>query len=59
MNLEFVQDESMKKMSASRCARLIAKGMMHHVDEMWIGPQPVLLMSYLSTYAPWLCRQVI
>ena len=46
-------------MSTERCSYLIAKGIYNKVDEMWIGRQPVLLMTYVNIYAPWLGRQLM
>jgi hypothetical protein len=52
-----IQSEG-KKMATERCTNLIAKGMYHKVDEMWISDQPFLLFTYMNVYAPWLTRQM-
>lgn len=48
-----------KKMETARCSQLMAKGIFHRVDEMWISPQPYLAFTYLNQYAPWLFRQIM
>lgn len=45
-------------MATARCTHLMAKGMFHRVEEMWISDQPFLLMTYLQQYAPWISRQL-
>ncbi len=47
-----------EKMPTARCTHLVAKGMFHRVEEMWISEQPFLLMTYLTQYAPYLSRQL-
>jgi hypothetical protein len=47
-----------EKMPTARCSHLIAKGMFHRVEEMWISQQPFLFMTYLTQYAPDLSRQL-
>ena len=38
---------------------LIATAAYHRLDEAWIAFHPVLLMGYLSQYAPWLGMHVL
>lgn len=45
-------------MPTARCTHLIAKGMYHRFEEMWISEQPFLLFTYLTQYAPWVSRQL-
>lgn len=45
-------------MPTARCTYLVAKGMFHRVEEMWISDQPFLAMTYLTQYAPFLSRLV-
>lgn len=45
---------SKKKVTAERCAELIARAAYHRLDECWIANHPVLLLGYLMQYAPWL-----
>jgi len=47
------------KMTTLRCVELMLRGMYHKVDEMWISDQPILLFTYLNTYAPWVSRQLL
>lgn len=44
------------KMATARCAQLTVRGLFHGHEEMWISDQPVLLMAYLTVYAPALTR---
>jgi len=49
------QDEG-KKMPTERCTELMAKGMYHRVEEIWISHQPFLLFTYVSQYMPRVSR---
>ena len=46
-------------MTTLRCVDLMLRGMAHRVEEMWISDQPFLTFTYLSTYAPWVSRQIM
>lgn len=52
------QDEG-TKMPTERATALMTKGMYYKFDEMWITQQPILLVSYLAVYAPWVGRQLL
>ena len=42
----------LEMMSTDRCAHLMAVGMAHNLDEVWITKTPPLLMLYLNQYLP-------
>ena len=50
------QEDRSKKMSAARCAQLMATAMSRDIDETWISRNPVLCFTYLAVYAPTLWR---
>ena len=60
-----VKDEASKvevvenRMPTDRCTDLIARGMFHKIDELWISDQPLLFVTYVNTYAPWIGRQLL
>ncbi len=41
-----------KRVSAERCAKLIAVTMASRLDEVWIGYHPILLFIYVKQYFP-------
>ena len=47
------------KMPTARCTHLMARGMKWKLDEIWISEQPVLFFAYLTTYFPFVTRQLI
>ena len=52
------KQEEGKKMPTERCTHLVAKGLYHDIDEMWISDQPFLLFTYLTQYMPWIARKI-
>ena len=46
------------RMETSRCTGLMVKGMFHKVEEMWISHQPLLSLTFVAEYMPWLSRQL-
>lgn len=52
------EEAASSKMTVERCTELMLIGMYHRVEEMWISVHPVLLFTFLSTYAPYLSRQL-
>ena len=54
----YVQDEG-KKMPTARFAVLAEKAIYHKFDEVWISHQPYLFFTYVSTYSPWVSRQLL
>ena len=51
--------ESEARMPTERCTDLISRAMKHKVDELWISDQPLLLVTYMMEYTPWLGRQIM
>lgn len=51
-------EDNEKKMTTERCTYLISKAMKFKLDEVWISQQPYLALTYLSTYAPGIMRQL-
>lgn len=51
--------QEMKRMSASRCAHLIAVAITNEVDEAWICIQPILSLYYFVQYMPSISRWVL
>lgn len=49
-----------KKMPTSRCTSLIVRAMYNknYIQEIWISTQPILLLTYLNVYLPWVTRQL-
>ena len=49
-----VIDNSSKgnRVSADRCAHLIAVSMVNGLDEVWVAKQPILFFVYASQYLP-------
>lgn len=47
-----VDEDNSTRMTAERCAHLMAAGMWARLPEVWLSPQPVLLFTYLGQYAP-------
>ena len=52
------KQEEGKKMPTERCTHLIAKGLYHDIDEMWISDQPFLFFTYLTNYAALISRKI-
>ena len=44
------------KMKTSRCSELVVRGMHHRLPELWITPQPILLLTHLAQLCPPLAR---
>jgi len=44
--------EEDSKMPTARCTFLVAKAMYYRMMEVWISPQPLLLMTYITKYMP-------
>ena len=42
----------MSKMSTERCVQLMVIGMANRLKEMWITPNPILLIIYFMQYFP-------
>lgn len=53
-----VAESEGKKMPTERCTALMVKGMKYKdlISEIWISDQPILFLTYLSAYLPWLNR---
>ena len=47
------------KMPTARCTHLMARGMKWKLDEIWISTQPILFLAYLTTYLPFVSRQLM
>lgn len=49
-----------KKMPTARCTDLMVRAMYNKnfIQEIWISNQPVLLITYMNVYLPWLTRQL-
>lgn len=47
------------KMPTARCTHLMARGLKWKLDEIWISTQPILFLAYLSTYFPFVTRQLM
>ena len=45
-----------RRMTAERCAELMAVAIANRLDEVWISIQPALLVMYMSQYMPSLLR---
>jgi len=50
------ETEDSVKMSTQRCTHLTMKALHYKFDEVWLSTQPFLCITYLSVYAPGLCR---
>jgi len=50
------ETEDSVKMSTGRCTHLTMKALHYRFDEVWLSTQPFLFITYLSVYAPGLCR---
>ena len=50
------ETEDSVKMSTARCTHLTMKALHYKFDEVWLSSQPFLFITYLSVYAPGLCR---
>ena len=46
-----------RRMSTDRCAYLSAVAIANRLDEVWMAPNPVLFILYLSQYLPSLFRR--
>lgn len=51
--------QEMKRMSAGRCANLIAVAIVNEIDEAWICFQPILFLYYFVQYLPSISRWVL
>ena len=49
----------LRRMKTDRCSQLMMTAIANRVDEAWICQQPVLLIYYLSQYAPSLSRWLV
>lgn len=47
-----VDEDNSTRMTAERCAHLMAAGMWARLPEVWLSPQPVLLFTYIGQYMP-------
>ena len=43
-------------MATDRCAHLMAVAVAHKMPEVWISPQPALLLTYINQWFPGLTR---
>jgi hypothetical protein len=48
-----------RRMATDRCAYLCAVAIANRLDEVWMAPNPVLFILYLSQYLPSLFRRYI
>jgi Na+-transporting NADH:ubiquinone oxidoreductase subunit NqrD len=48
-----------RRMATDRCAYLSAVAIANRLDEVWMAPNPVLFILYLSQYLPSLFRRYI
>lgn len=46
-------------MDTDRCARLMAVAVAHKMPEIWISPQPALLLTYINQYFPRFTRMLM
>lgn len=46
-----------KRMSAERCAHLMAVAIANRLDEVWLSPKPELFYLYLYQYFPTIARR--
>ena len=51
-------EDASVKMETSRCTGLMARGMFHKIDELWIADQPLLAITFIMQYLPWTGRQL-
>ena len=51
-------DKSGKRMSAERCAKLMAVAMANKLYEVWISPNPELFYCYLFQYLPSIAKRL-
>lgn len=51
-------DKSGKRMTAERCAHLMAVAMANQLFEVWISPNPELLFCYLFQYLPSIAKRI-
>ena len=49
-----VKEDGSKRMTAERCALLMAAAVHGGLHEVWLSPQPILFFVYVAQYAPWL-----
>ena len=42
----------LKRMSAERCVELMLVGMANRLKELWISPNPPVLILYITQYLP-------
>ena len=47
-----VVEDSFKRVSAERCAALMAAAAWAKLQEVWISPQPILMFCYIYQYLP-------
>ena len=57
-----VRTDDTKRVTAQRCAELMAAAAYHRLPEVWISTQPILAFVYIAQYAPslgvWLSKRV-
>jgi short-subunit dehydrogenase len=51
-------DDGSTRMPTERCTDLMARGIHHKIDELWISDQPLLGITFLNVYFPWVGRQL-
>ena len=51
-SLGIPDDQTEKRLSAERCAELMAVALANRLDEIWVSLNPVLLFTYVSVYMP-------
>ena len=54
-----VKESSEVRMPTERCTDLISRAMKHKVDELWISDQPLLAVTFMMEYTPWIGRQIM
>ena len=53
-----VKESSEVRMSTERCTDMVSRAMKHKVDELWIADQPLLAVTFMMEYTPWIGRQI-
>ena len=51
--------QEMRRMKTDRCSQLMMSAIVNQLDEVWICIQPILLMYYITQYAPTFGRWLI
>ena len=49
----------MRRMNTNRCSHLMLSAIVNQIDEAWISIQPILILYYMSQYAPSITRWFI